>query len=90
MREAFARIMSDAELRPCFAEGVRVSNEVTILDANGKEHRPDRVAFFDKRVVVIDYKTGQPHEQYQKQIDEYCALLRNMGYENVEGKLLYV
>lgn len=90
LREAFARIMSDAELRPCFAQGVRVSNEVTILDADGKEHRPDRVVFFADRVVVIDYKTGSPHEQYQKQIDEYCALLRNMGYENVEGKLLYV
>ena len=90
LREAFARILSDTELRPCFAQGVRVSNEVTILDANGKEHRPDRVAFLDDRVVVIDYKTGNPHEQYQKQIDEYCALLRNMGYENVEGKLLYV
>lgn len=90
LREVFAHVMADAELRPCFAQGVRVSNEVTILDANGKEHRPDRVVFFDDRVVVIDYKTGNPHEQYQKQIDEYCALMRNMGYENVEGKLLYV
>lgn len=90
LREAFAHILSDAELRPCFAEGVRVSNEVTILGTDGNEHRPDRVVFLDDRVVVIDYKTGSPHDQYQKQIDGYCALLRNMGYENVEGRLLYV
>ncbi len=90
LREAFSRIMSDEELRPCFSTGVHVSNEVTIMDTDGKEHRPDRVVFFNDKVVIIDYKTGAPHEQYQKQIDEYCALLRNMGYKNVEGKLLYV
>lgn len=90
LRAAYRRIMEDADLRPCFAPGVRVLNEVNILDEAHREHRPDRVAFIDDRVVVIDYKTGAPHEQYQQQIDEYCALLRNMGYQNVEGRLLYV
>lgn len=90
LRAAYRRIMEDADLRPCFAPGVRVLNEVNILDEAHREHRPDRVAFLDDRVVVIDYKTGAPHEQYQQQIDGYCALLRNMGYQNVEGRLLYV
>lgn len=90
LREAFAHILSDDDLRPCFAEGVRVLNEVTILGTDGKEHRPDRVVFLNDKVIVIDYKTGAPHESYQQQIDGYCALLRNMGYENVEGRLLYV
>ena len=90
LRAAYHRIMEDAALRPCFAPGVKVLNEVNILDEAHREHRPDRVAFLDDRVVVIDYKTGAPHEQYQQQIDGYCALLRNMGYQNVEGRLLYV
>lgn len=90
LREAFAHIMSDDNLRPCFAPGVRVLNEVSILGADGREHRPDRVVFLEDKVMVIDYKTGSPHEQYQRQIDEYCALLRNMGYSNVSGRLLYV
>lgn len=90
LREAFKNIMEDESLRPCFASGVNVLNEITIMGSDKKEHRPDRIVFLDDRVVVIDYKTGSPHPQYQKQIDEYCALLRNMGYENVEGKLLFV
>ncbi len=90
LRAAYRHIMEDAALRPCFAPGVKVLNEVNILDDAHREHRPDRVVFLEDKVVVIDYKTGSPHPQYQKQIDEYCALLRNMGYENVEGRLLYV
>ena len=90
LRAAYRRIMEDADLRPCFAPGVKVLNEVNILDEAHREHRPDRVVFLNDKVVVIDYKTGAPHEQYQQQIDEYCALLRNMGYQNVEGRLLYV
>ena len=90
LRDAYHHIMEDADLRPCFAPGVKVLNEVNILDEAHREHRPDRVAFLDNKVVVIDYKTGSPHPQYQQQIDEYCALLRNMGYQNVEGRLLYV
>ena len=90
LREAYHHIMEDADLRPCFTPGVRVLNEVNILDEAHNEHRPDRVAFLDDKVVVIDYKTGLPNDKYQQQIDEYCALLRNMGYQNVEGRLLYV
>ena len=90
LRDAYHHIMEDADLRPCFAPGVKVLNEVNILDEVHEEHRPDRVVFLDDKVVVIDYKTGSPHPQYQQQIDEYCALLRNMGYQNVEGRLLYV
>ena len=90
LRDAYHHIMEDADLRSCFAPGVKVLNEVNILDETHREHRPDRVVFLDDKVVVIDYKTGSPHPQYQQQIDEYCALLRNMGYQNVEGRLLYV
>ncbi|MCR4680106.1 MAG: UvrD-helicase domain-containing protein [Bacteroidales bacterium] len=90
LRKVLDTILADERLRPCFASGVEVLNETTILDADGKEHRPDRVVFLSDKVVVIDYKTGNPHPVYQEQINTYCELLRNMGYENVEGRILYV
>ena len=90
LRTALQHILEDDTLRPCFAPGADVRNEITILDTHGNQHRPDRVVFLPDRVMVIDYKTGQPHEQYQQQIDGYCALLREMGYPKVEGKLLYI
>lgn len=90
LRIAFQHILEDESLRPCFAPDADARNEVSILDLQGKEHRPDRVVFLPDKVMVIDYKTGQFHDSYQKQIDEYCTLLREMGYSPVEGKLLFV
>lgn len=90
LREALRNILGNEELHPCFAPGVKALNETTILDADGTEHRPDRVVFLPDRVVVIDYKTGQEHEAYEQQIETYCGLLRGMGYGNVTGRILYV
>lgn len=90
LREAFLNIMGNQELAACFAPETHCLNETTILAPDGTEHRPDRIALLPDRVMVIDYKTGQAHPEYQKQIDTYCDLLRNMGYKNVEGRLLYI
>lgn len=90
LRQAFEKILGNEKLKPYFAPDVKVLNEITILDTDGREHRPDRVVFLNDEVVVLDYKTGQAHDSYQKQIDEYCNLLTRMGYENVRGELIYV
>lgn len=90
LRVAFLHILNDSELKPYFAPGVRTLNETTILDTDGNAYRPDRIVFLDDKVMVLDYKTGQPYPKYQQQIDQYCALLQKMGYEQVEGRLLYV
>lgn len=90
LRQAFEKILGNEKLKPYFAPDVKVLNEITILDTDGREHRPDRVVFLNDEVVVLDYKTGQAHDSYQKQIDEYCNLLTQMGYEHVRGELIYV
>ncbi|MBO4503737.1 MAG: UvrD-helicase domain-containing protein [Bacteroidales bacterium] len=90
LREAFQKILENEELRPCFAPGVQALNETTIVDCEGVEHRPDRVVMLPDRVVVIDYKTGKQHDSYQQQVDQYCNLLRGMGYQNVTGRILYI
>lgn len=90
LRQAFEKILGNEKLKPYFASDVKVLNEITILDTDGREHRPDRVVFLNDEVVVLDYKTGQAHDSYQKQIDEYCNLLTQMGYEHVRGELIYV
>ena len=90
LREAFLKILENRELTACFAPETQCLNETTILAPDGTEHRPDRIALLPDKVMVIDYKTGQAHPEYQKQIDNYCDLLRNMGYKNVEGRLLYI
>ncbi len=43
------------------------------------------------RAVVVDYKFGE-HDtaRYKRQIEEYCTLLRDMGYARTEGYLWFV
>jgi ATP-dependent exoDNAse (exonuclease V) beta subunit len=78
--ESWDRVLSERDIiRPREAK-----EEVEI-------RRPDRVMIKGKRAVVVDYKFGeQQAKQNKKQLAEYIALLRGMGYEEVEGWLWYV
>ena len=90
LRSVLRKIMNDASLQPYFAPGVEVMNETTIMNCDGQLRRPDRIVFLDDEVMVIDYKTGKENEAYQQQLEEYCELLRQMGYKNVKSRLLYL
>lgn len=52
--------------------------------------RPDRVMINGKKAIVVDYKFGEKHNSYRKQIALYCSLLSKMGYSEVKGYLWYV
>ena len=90
LRSVLRKIMEEETLKPYFAPGVEVLNETTIMDCDGHLRRPDRIVFLDDEVMVIDYKTGKENEAYQRQLDEYCGLLRQMGHSNVKSMLLYL
>ena len=69
----------------------RVLNEVDILFGKGLSKRPDRVMITGNRVVVVDYKFGEHADQrYHSQVRNYLKLIRQMGYDGVEGFLWYV
>ncbi len=70
----------------------RVRNESEIVCPRGAaSRRPDRVMIKGGRCVVVDYKFGalQP-AKYECQMQHYMALMREMGYSNVEGYLWYI
>lgn len=68
-----------------------VRNESSIIVPNGAMYRPDRVMIGDGRTVVVDYKFGiEQKASYARQIANYCKLLHQMGYENVEGHIWYI
>ena len=93
-----ARVEIDSDLeqrsggRHWFDGTFRVMNEASIVDASGEIRRPDRVLIAPdaSRVLVIDYKFGQPHTAHHRQVRTYVSLLREMGYPSVEGWLWYV
>ena len=65
-------------------------NEVDIPFGKGLSKRPDRV-MITETVVVVDYKFGEHADQrYHSQVRNYLKLIRQMGYDEVEGFLWYV
>ncbi len=78
-----------------FSTGWKLFNECEILthdDTTGavKTLRPDRVMYDGNRMVVVDFKFGQPKSGHSEQVRTYMNLLRDMGYTRVEGFLWYV
>ncbi len=67
-----------------------VLNEVDILFGNSSK-RPDRVMIKDTQVTVVDYKFGeQIDKRYQYQVRNYMKLIRQIGYNQVQGFIWYV
>lgn len=53
-------------------------------------YRPDRLLVKDDTITVVDYKFGDEHDSYQKQIKNYMHLLKDMGrWRKIEGYLYY-
>lgn len=73
-----------------FAPGVKVMNEIPILQPGASSLRPDRIVFSDGKVTVIDYKFGYEKNEHKKQVSGYITMIKRMGYFNVEGFLWYV
>ena len=94
IRAALKSLTRNTDILPYFADGLTVLKEVNLLAKDGERRRPDRVVQKDGETVVIDFKTGEPSEkvrqEYQKQVDEYVALLQEMGFPNVRAELLYL
>lgn len=78
-----------------FARGRRVFNECEILCVDPdtglvSQQRPDRVVYDGTSMTVIDFKFGQPREEYHEQVRGYMNLLKSMGHQNVKGYLWFV
>ena len=91
MLDTIHRILQLPAVAPWFKPGLQVLNELTLMDSQGRQHRPDRIIITPSQsVVVIDYKTGESHPGYRRQVAEYMRLLRQLGYSKVRGFLLFI
>ena len=84
--------LSLPETRQWYAPGITVLTETEILQPQSVFYRPDRVIIDGDRVVIIDYKFGNIERDatYRKQLANYMALVRDMGYPQVDGFLWYL
>ncbi len=70
--------------------GGKIYNERMIIGKNKGNQIPDRVVIKDKKVYLLDYKTGKPEEKHKLQIERYQTSLEEMGYTVVKKVILYL
>ncbi len=68
----------------------RILNEASLIDTDGQICRPDRVVIADGKVIIIDYKFGEHHRIYERQLKKYAGIWSRLGYEDVTSHLWYV
>ena len=73
-----------------FENNVEVFSEQELISETGKLLRPDRVLMKKDKVLVVDFKTGNPRKKDEIQLQDYVKILEYMGSNNVEGKLIYI
>ncbi|MEO8470842.1 MAG: UvrD-helicase domain-containing protein [Chryseolinea sp.] len=83
-------LMTNAQVASWFASYWEVRTEVPVLVPGGRDNRIDRLITKAKKAIVIDFKTGLPTKNDQKQVQEYVDLLRKMNFIEVDGFLLYI
>jgi hypothetical protein len=83
-------VLKSVEMKPYFAQGLKVKNEEEILLNGGNILRPDRLVFDGNEVTIIDYKTGRANNTHKEQILEYKTEIENMGYKVKECVLTYI
>lgn len=78
------------DIRPeWFSDEFEVKTESPLILEKGKVIIPDRVLIKNKQAIVIDFKFGESKASHISQIKNYMSVLSEMGYENIEGYLLY-
>lgn len=90
MLELLNTKLSNPKVAPWFANGIKVMNELSLLDTDGSAHRPDRIVMNGDAITVIDYKTGSDHKGYRPQVARYMRILKQMGFKKISGFLWFI
>lgn len=64
-------------------------NERTLIVDESNRLRPDKLILGVDKMVIVDFKTGEPLPKHEKQVQQYAAILKKMGYAQIEGYLYY-
>lgn len=91
MNNEICRLLKMPLVSTWFQPGLTIYNELTFMDAKGKQQRPDRIVVDSQgKATIIDYKTGSSHPGYRRQVKRYMEMLQQIGFQQVEGYLLFL
>jgi ATP-dependent exoDNAse (exonuclease V) beta subunit len=91
LKTVLTKLLEIPTLKPYFTNAYQSKIERELLNNTGDILRPDRIAFSENEVCIIDYKTGQENtKKYNKQMLEYDQAIRKMGYTNIKKLIVYI
>ena len=92
LKDKLISLTCESEVKNWFDGSMTVLNEAEILFGKGQSRRPDRIMINENNhVIIVDYKFGEQKEkEYHRQIEKYVSLIREMGYQKVDGFLWYI
>lgn len=86
-KDSLHKMITHPELEDFFDNKGRVVTEMPLLKKGAVTLKPDRIVLKEKDAYLLDYKTGENHEKYKKQLQDYQDALEEMGFQ-VRKKLL--
>jgi ATP-dependent exoDNAse (exonuclease V) beta subunit len=90
IHELLTKFIHHPDVSVYFNPDLKSLEEADILLPDGNVYRPDKLILEDDKVIVVDYKTGRKSQQHIKQVETYLQTLREMGWAQPEGVLLYL
>ena len=89
LKDKFLQMTVHPLIAPAFVPAAIVKNECDIL-FDGKVKRPDRYAELSDVIYLLDYKTGKPSDDYQRQLRTYACALHEMVDKEIRAFLVYL
>ena len=90
MQTILEKVLQNELLHPWQQNTMYRISERDIVTTNRQLKRPDLVLLNDAATIVIDFKfTEGKDAALNQQVQEYVALLQQMGFKGVKGYLLY-
>lgn len=89
LQEQITELLANPAASKWFDGSWEVRTEVPILLPGGAANRIDRLMIDGKKAVVVDFKTGEKSRADHQQVAEYLGILKQMGFTEVSGFLLY-
>jgi len=90
IEEVINNIVNHSELQKFYSKEAKIYNETSIIDENKSTFIPDRIAVFNDKAYLLDYKTGVPKESHKYQVEKYESILEKMGFKVEEKALVYL
>lgn len=88
--EEIDNVWSNPQIIEWMANAKTIKNEQSIVLADGKTIRPDKVFMLEDLIIVLDFKfTTKDEKQHLKQVSSYIKALELLGYSRVEGYIFY-